>query len=149
MIALSIRQPWAWLILRPDLTGEARAAWLPSQARKDIENRTWPTKFRGRILVHAGKGCTYAEWDDADCFSTTIGGPSIPEIAALDRGGIVGSVVLFDCVQASESPWFTGDYGFVLRDPQVLPFRPFKGALQFFDVPDATPATGTALERAA
>ena len=40
MKALSIRQPWAWLIVN---------------AYKDIENRTWSTDFRGRVYVHAGK----------------------------------------------------------------------------------------------
>ena len=40
MKALSIRQPWAWLIVH---------------GHKDIENRTWTTSFRGRLLVHAGK----------------------------------------------------------------------------------------------
>ena len=34
MKALSIRQPWAWAIIN---------------AGKDIENRQWPTKFRGSI----------------------------------------------------------------------------------------------------
>lgn len=43
MLALSIRQPWAWLIIN---------------GGKDIENRDWPTKFRSRILVHAGKGAS-------------------------------------------------------------------------------------------
>ena len=38
--ALSIRQPWAWLIVN---------------GHKDIENRDWPTNFRGRLLVHAGQ----------------------------------------------------------------------------------------------
>ena len=38
MKALSIRQPWAWLILH---------------GGKDIENRTWATKLRGRVLIHA------------------------------------------------------------------------------------------------
>jgi hypothetical protein len=39
MKALSIRQPWAWLIVH---------------GVKDVENRTWRTNFRGRFLVHAG-----------------------------------------------------------------------------------------------
>ena len=39
MKALSIKQPWAWLICA---------------GYKDIENRDWSTKFRGRIYVHAG-----------------------------------------------------------------------------------------------
>ena len=49
-IVLSIRQPWAWLILN---------------AGKDIENREWPTRFRGRVLIHASKGMTHDEWEDA------------------------------------------------------------------------------------
>jgi hypothetical protein len=36
--ALSIRQPWAWLIVQGD---------------KDIENRS--TTYRRRVLIHAGK----------------------------------------------------------------------------------------------
>jgi hypothetical protein len=43
MKAFSVRQPWAWVIL---------------QAGRDIENRTWPTRYRGRVLVHASR--TYA-----------------------------------------------------------------------------------------
>lgn len=126
MLALSIRQPWAALILH---------------AGKDIENRTWSTRVRGRVLVHAGKGMTGQEYNDAigfagwTCevpFATLIRYCEAPMLA---RGGIVGSVEIVDCVQSSPSPWFMGDYGFVLRDPRPLPFVPYKGALGFFDVP--------------
>ena len=37
---LSVRQPWAWLIL---------------QGLKPIENRTWSTPYRGPLQLHAGK----------------------------------------------------------------------------------------------
>ncbi len=40
MQALSVRQPWAWLIVA---------------GYKDVENRGWATKYRGRILIHAGR----------------------------------------------------------------------------------------------
>lgn len=50
MKALSIRQPWAWAILH---TG------------KSVENRDWYTEYRGRVLLHASKGCTRAEYGDA------------------------------------------------------------------------------------
>jgi hypothetical protein len=40
MKALSIQQPWAWLIVN---------------GYKDIENRSWFTKGRGKFLLHAGK----------------------------------------------------------------------------------------------
>ena len=136
MLALSIRQPWASLILK---------------AGKDIENRDWLIKYRGRILVHAAKGMTRAEHEDAIHFAVTAiradprnaGGKQITlrelgfDFDALQRGGIIGSVEIADCVTDSASPWFVGRYGFVLRDPQPLPFVPLKGRLGFFDVPDS------------
>ena len=116
--ALSIRQPWAWLIL---------------YAGKDIENRTWWTCRRGRHLIHASKGMTRAEYEDARYFASGIV-PSIviPPAHKLQRGGIVGSVEIVDCVEASGSQWFFGPHGFVLRAPQSLQFKPCKGALGFF-----------------
>jgi hypothetical protein len=62
---------------------------------------------------------------------------ALPPFEELQRGGIVGSVELVDCVteESASSGWFFGRYGFVLRDPKPLPFRPFKGMLGFFDVP--------------
>jgi hypothetical protein len=137
MKALSIRQPWASLILK---------------ARKDIENRCWPTKVRGRVLIHAAKGMTRAEQEDAIAFAVAAikADPRNAEAGKrttlrelgfafddLSRGGIVGSVEIVDCVSKSDSPWFVGEFGFVLRDPQVLPFTPWKGQLGFFDVPQA------------
>lgn len=134
MMALSIRQPWASLILK---------------AGKDIENRCWPTKLRGRILIHAAKGMTRNEHEDAIEFAVRamrarprvgVKTTTLRELGFafedLPRGGIVGSVEIADCVSASASPWFVGEYGFVLRDPKPLPFTPWKGQLGFFDVPD-------------
>lgn len=122
MIALSIRQPWAWLILH---------------AGKDIENRCWPTRFRGRVLLHASKGCTQAEYENAyfDAAENGVDVRTMPGWKEIERGGIVGSVEIVDCVAASESPWFCGEFGFALRDPRVLQFVPFKGLLGFFNVP--------------
>lgn len=60
---------------------------------------------------------------------------TLPPLKQLERGGIVGSVEIADCVSISESPWFFGDFGFVLREPKILPFLPYKGQLGFFDVP--------------
>jgi hypothetical protein len=38
--AISIRLPWAWLIVN---------------GFKDVENRSWRTRHRGTILIHASK----------------------------------------------------------------------------------------------
>ena len=117
MKALSIRQPWAWLILH---------------GGKDIENRTWRTNVRGTILVHAAKGMTKQEYYDV----AQMVGPDfrLPAYEALQRGGIVGKVEIVDCVTHSISPWFFGPCGFVLRNPQSTEFRPYRGELGFFDV---------------
>lgn len=137
MIALSIRQPWASLIIK---------------CGKDIENRTWPTRYRGRILVHAAKGMTRDEHESAIHFAVAAikadpknaGGTkqrTLRELGFafedLPRGGIIGSVEIVACVKGSDSPWFMGPHGFVLRDPQPLPFQPIKGRLGFFEVSHA------------
>jgi len=120
MKALSIRQPWAWLILH---------------GGKDIENRTWITRFRGPFYVHAAKGMTRQEYDTASDFAESRGIP-IPDYHDIDRGGIVGTAYLVDCHSFNESPWFFGPYGFVLEKVNPMPFHPLKGELGFFDVLD-------------
>lgn len=65
---------------------------------------------------------------------TLRGALELPSYEDLERGGIVGSVEIMDCVGNSVSPWFVGRHGFVLRDPQPLPFRPLRGQLGFFEV---------------
>lgn len=127
MKALSIRQPWAGLILL---------------AGKDVENRQWATNFRGRVLIHAAKGCTRREYDEAMDFVASIEGSRRAQLidglqyGKLLRGGIVGIVSIVGCVRSSGSPWFTGKYGFVLEKPRPLPFFPCPGKLGLFDVPD-------------
>jgi hypothetical protein len=125
MKALSIRQPWAWLIIH---------------GGKDIENRSWHTKYRGRFLVHASQGMTRGEYDEALDLVHDIGSMDLyqrfPSFNALQRGGIIGSVELVDSLDASDSPWYMGQKAFLMRDPKPLPFTPLKGRLSFFEVPD-------------
>jgi hypothetical protein len=127
MKVLSIRQPWAWLIIH---------------GGKDIENRTWPTKFRGHFLVHASKGMTRKEYIEVlDYIEKRIDvNPEfagvynrLPLFEELELGGIIGEVTLVDCVIKSDSPWFFGTYGFVLKDVKPLMFTPLKGMLGFFE----------------
>ena len=117
-IALSIRQPWAWLIVN---------------GYKDIENRDWPTRYRGPVLIHAGKTMTNDDYDDAAYHAFKLG-LDVPDRSDLERGGVVGRAIITDCVDASDSPWFFGRYGFVLAKQEKLPFMPLKGQLGFFKV---------------
>jgi hypothetical protein len=120
MKALSIRQPWAWLILN---------------AGKDVENRSWYTEFRGPVLLHASKGMTLNEYEDArNTLELIIPSHHLPMKHELERGGIVGECEIVDCVDRSDSPWFFGEWGFVLKNVKPLPFQPCKGQLGFFDV---------------
>lgn len=121
MIALSILQPYAWLI---------------ANGHKDIENRTWATRRRGAFLIHAGK--RYAErdyWSDVEYFYEAHN-VALPAYAALDRGGVVGVATIAGCVTESNSEWFhPGGFGFVIQGASPLPFRPWRGQLGFFDIP--------------
>ena len=122
MKALSIRQPWAWLV---------------ANGYKDIENRSWATGFRGPVLIHASAGMTRQEYDDVvEFIDGDMLGVKLPLRDALERGGIIGVATITACVAHSDSPWFFGPKGFVLNDCRPMAFIPFKGALGFFDVPD-------------
>lgn len=115
--ALSIRQPWCWLILN---------------CGKDVENRDWKTNYRGPLLIHAGKQMDKDfPWGQLDTPDRNM-----PLTKDYPLGGIVGIATLVDVVTSSTSPWFSGRYGFVLRDVQALPFMPYSGALGLFPVRD-------------
>lgn len=114
MKALSIRQPWAWLIVH---------------GHKDVENRTWRTDVRGDLLIHAGKAI---DTEGYDWVQRTF--PEIRLPRQFDLGGIVGQAVLTDCVQSLASPWFFGPHGLVLRNAKSLPFMTVRGHLGFFPV---------------
>lgn len=110
---LSVRQPFAWLIVN---------------GHKDIENRTWPTSYRGPLLIHTGLQM-FKEFDDSYLPSKDI---DIPLKFDLQFGGIIGIVDVIDCVSKSKSPWFFGPYGLVLANARVLPYHPCKGSLKMF-----------------
>jgi hypothetical protein len=125
MKALSVQQPWAWLIVN---------------GYKDIENREWPTKYRGQFFIHAGKkfdreGAAYINFAFPHIILPTFAQHSAGS-GSNSLGGIVGEARIIDCVTSSASPWFFGQHGFVIRDAKPLPFRPYKGQLGFFEVAD-------------
>ena len=125
MRALSIRQPWAWLIVH---------------GFKCVENRDWPTNVRGPILIHAGKNI---EHNDVEWVRAMF--PEIPLPDAFPVGGIVGEGRVTGCVAKLDDPWFFGPYGFTLAGAKPLPFAPLRGQLGFFPVewpvvaPERTP----------
>lgn len=145
MKALSIRQPWAWAIMR----------W-----GKRIENRSWCPAYRGPVLIHAAKGCTIAEAQGA--LVAIMGLPHLsvnevhdswPGLKAVARGGFIGRARIVDVLSTCNldevveahglteddlSWWSAGRaFGIVLADVTPIPFRPWPGSQGLFDVPDA------------
>ena len=130
MKALSIRQPWAELIL---------------QARKTIELRTWQTHYRGHLAIHASQ--TVGE---EACIAYGL------DPASVVRGALIGTVELVDMVTLDEAAWealrdqhqslrdFPGPmFGWRLENPQRLPQPiPMQGRMSLFNVPDeVTPSS--------
>jgi len=126
---LSLRQPWAWAVV---------------DGGKNIENRTWNTRVRGPILIHAAKGMTGAEYDVAMLFCKERG-LELPNPKLLARGGIVGAARLIGVLPPERntlSPfdWHMAEqHGFILAAVTPLPFREHRGALGFFSVVLSTP----------
>ena len=129
-LALSVQQPWAWVIIRPDVTDPAlRAALHQLGEIKDIENRTWWTQVRGVIGIHAGKAFDHEGYEWVRREFPQI---DLPLPGGFDLGGIIGRARLVDCVDEHNSPWFVGPHGLVLSDQEALPFMACRGRLGFF-----------------
>ena len=111
MKALSIQQPWAWLIVN---------------GLKEIENRIWYTKYRGKFYIHASKTFDIEGYE-------LLKNKSLPTKNQFKLGGIIGIAEIIDCVIESDSPWFSGPYGFVIRNAQSIEFKPCRGRLKFFE----------------
>jgi len=123
MKALSIKQPWAELIL---------------QGRKTIEIRSWNTKYRDYFLIHAPKK------PDMEALKAFDFKPK-----ELLYGYILGYAKLSDVVIYNSEKEFLKDkekhlsihgktkypvYGFVLEDIHKIEPIKYKGKLGFFEV---------------
>jgi hypothetical protein len=114
MRALSIEQPWAEMILHHG---------------KCVENRSWNTKLRGYLAIHASKARRRTQFEDTGV-----------DADAVAFGAIVGFARLTDVITRRQvtrrtAKWFRGEYGLLLDD--VIPLEtPVKatGALGFWQV---------------
>lgn len=117
MKALSIRQPWAHLIV---------------SGVKTVENRFWTTEYRGVLLIHAAIGI--AREANSDLRRLRV---EVPD--SLPRGALIGFAELVDVVTESQDRFFTGPFGLVLRNAQPLACPiPFAGRLRLFEVGSIT-----------
>ncbi|HXS98642.1 MAG TPA: ASCH domain-containing protein [Candidatus Limnocylindrales bacterium] len=126
MKAITVRQPWAWLLFHG----------------KPVENRDWYTAYRGLLAIHAAQGMTRDEYEDARDFVRTFD-PAlacrIPDPESLERGAVLGTVNQIGCVKQYESPWFQGRFGHLYESPKLLAVPELaRGALGLWEwrVPD-------------
>lgn len=122
MKALTIRQPWASLIV----TGA-----------KDIENRSWKTSYRGPLLIHAGmkfeqEGLDSILLDVRRAVDVYMSRPR--QEIQLPRGAIIGTVDLVDIVRDSASPWAEPDqFHWVLANAREMTPEPARGMLGLWE----------------
>lgn len=126
--ALSLKQPWAALLVH---------------GRKTIEVRRWPTARRGPVLIHAARvpDLRAEAWallpDELKATAQLLGGI----IGAGDLTGCIAyrtpEMFAADCSRHLNDPsWFQAPvlYGFHFARLQVLPFRAYPGWMRFFPV---------------
>ena len=114
---LTVRQPWAWAII---------------QGGKDVEKRSWPTRHRGPLLIHAGSAFEHDGYETVERLATR------PPPAAKEfvHGAIIGVVELVDCVQDSDSEWAVpGQWHWCLGGPQTVEAVPCPGKLGLWRPP--------------
>jgi hypothetical protein len=127
-LALSLKQPWAALLVA---------------GKKTIEVRRWRTEYRGPLLIHAAR----VDDDRREAWALV---PDELRPATQLRGGIVGAgtlvevktyrhldVFLADRAQHLNEPsWFepAGLFGFCFTELRVVPFRRIPGYFKLFEV---------------
>lgn len=127
MKTLSVRQPWASLIV---------------SGLKDIENRTWAPNYLGPVLIHASSAKVPKNLADQNIFEVNneieneqLFG-NFPEFEDLEYSAIIGYVTISGDSNDSESVWAMPlDHQWHLEDAYLFddPIRGVKGKLNLFE----------------
>lgn len=139
---LSVRHPWAWLLTHPEILKQCGIE------PKCIENRDWSTRYRGPLLIHAGTQVdrelfTLDRTLDHSYWKGKFGAAGAALADAMPQTpreyvtkAIVGVAELVQVVEYSESRWFVGPFGWMLKHARPIPpVLNYPGRLWLFDVP--------------
>ena len=116
--ALTVRQPWAELIV---------------SGQKTVENRSRPTKIRGWVAIHASKTVSADDRRLCEDFGC--------DLDAFPLGHVVGFANIVDCVsdiancRAGDEDWFNGPYGYLIGGAIWWDGPAIKGSLGFWKLP--------------
>ena len=117
--AISLWQPWATLVVI---------------GAKTLETRSWPTRYRGPLAIHATKTLPVIArtlFRD-DPFYSVLVEAGYPSVEALPLGAVLGTVTVADCISTNKRITLTaqerafGDfspdrYAWTLEDPVRFP----------------------------
>lgn len=128
---LTIRQPWAWLIVN---------------GLKDVENRSWSTRYRGPLVIQSAARIGNRSEFFALCRDIEREtGKRLP--ADFTLGSTEGIVTLSDIITNSRSIWaYDGDYHWILTNPIRLPNISISGKLGLWDLSLKSLQDDTAVE---
>lgn len=126
MKALSIRHPWVDLILA---------------GTKTIEIRTWATRYRGPLLLHASSAYGISEREAAARLRLAPPAPSA-------LGAVVGVAELVDCRPVRRADWKCAGlpplegrlWAWVLAEPRAVGPLPCPGKRTLFELDLELPA---------
>lgn len=127
-IALSVRPPSAWAIIHGGKDVEKRSLGSIRAGRMG----SGPEEWGRRIAIHAAIGMKQDEYDYL-VWRWHRDGVAVPRPDALPRRAIIGTVEVVGVVTRSDSVWFRGEAGLLLRNPMPCVPVPAGGALGYFD----------------
>lgn len=131
VLAISVRQPWAWALFN----GKHVENRSPASV-KHMHAVAKPTPGRTAVplMIHAAKGMSRSEYEHArQTIDRILGAGSCPRPDALVRSALIGHVSYVECITQSTSPWFFGPRGLVFENATLLDEPvPCIGALGFF-----------------
>jgi len=137
MKALTVLQPWAQLLIL-------------GVKRYDV--RSWKTKHRGPLLIHAGR--VFPDSTRALCglqpYRDILAEGGIKRPSDLPRGALIGTIYLEDCLPTDQvfypfldnrelalGDFRSGYWAWKMTDPKPFPVSiPSQGQLGIFDVAD-------------
>lgn len=136
MKCLSIRQPWATLILA---------------GHKRFETRGWGTMHRGPLAIHAARylGDEIVQFCQRPWLRALLQNAGYASVVDLPRGHVLGVVELVDCISLPAQDlelsardrqlgdFRSGNFAWCLREPRFLESpHQYAGKLGLFEIPD-------------
>lgn len=102
MKAISLLQPWASLVVLGRKSFETQPWTPPTVAEKQYETRSWATKYRGRLAIHASGSTKFDFMAGSIPFAEVLKQHGIERSYQLPHGYVIGEVTLVECLKMAD-----------------------------------------------